>query len=218
MIRVIVADDEQLVRAGIKLVLFSAPDIEVVAEAADGRTAVTAAVAHPADVVLLDIRMPRLDGLDALAEIRRLVPRSKVVMLTTFGESGNIARALDAGAVGFLLKDRAAEELIGAVRAIAAGDAYLSPSVTKWVIGRGGSTSSRGADAQRRVATLSEREREVLELLAQGMSNADIAGRLFTSEATVKSYMTKVLGKLECANRVQAAILAHEAGLGQPST
>ncbi|MCP3803760.1 response regulator transcription factor [Allokutzneria sp. A3M-2-11 16] len=216
MIRVIVADDEQLVRAGIKLVLSSAPDIEVVAEAADGRAAVTAVVAHVVDVVLLDIRMPGLDGLDALAEIRRLSPRTRVVMLTTFGESGNIERALDAGAVGFLLKDRAAEELISAVRAIAAGEAFLSPSVTKWVIGRSGGASagSRASEAQRRVAALSDREREVLELLAQGLSNADIAGRLFTSEATVKSYMTKVLGKLECANRVQAAILAHEAGLG----
>ncbi|MGO1053483.1 response regulator [Crossiella sp. CA198] len=216
MVRVIVADDEPLVRAGIKLVLSAAEDIEVIAEAGDGRAAIAEVTARSADVLLLDIRMPGMDGLSALAELTKLAPDTRVVILTTFGESEYIGRALDAGAAGFLLKDSAPEELIRAVQVVAAGEAYLSPSVTKWVIGRVSATggTAKAVDAQRRLDVLTDREREVLELLAQGLSNADIGGRLYMSEATVKMYVSRVLGKLDCSNRVQAAILAHEAGIG----
>ncbi|MBP2471389.1 DNA-binding NarL/FixJ family response regulator [Crossiella equi] len=212
----IIADDEPLVRAGIKLVLSAAEDIEVIAEATDGRSAITEVGARSADVLLLDIRMPGMDGLSALAELAKVAPATRVVILTTFGEAEYIGRALDSGAAGFLLKDSAPEELIRAVKVVAAGEAYLSPSVTKWVINRVSATggNAKAVDARRRLDVLTDREREVLELLAQGLSNADIGGRLYMSEATVKMYVSRVLGKLDCSNRVQAAILAHDAGLG----
>ncbi|GAA4011648.1 response regulator transcription factor [Allokutzneria multivorans] len=215
MIRVIVADDEPLVRAGIRLVLSSAEDVEVVAEATDGRSAVAEVRSRSAEVLLLDIRMAGMDGLAAVEELRRIGVRTKVIILTTFGEPEYIARALDGGVSGFLLKDFAPEELIRAVRVVAAGESYLSPSVTTWVMNRvgGRGEGARSARARRLVDELNEREREVLVLLAQGLSNADIAARLHMSEATVKMYMSRLLGKLDCANRVQAAVLAHEAGL-----
>lgn len=216
MIRVVVADDEPLVRAGIALVLSAADDIEVVAEAADGRQAVTEVISRSADVLLLDIQMPGMDGLTALTESRRVAKGTRVIMLTTYGESEYIDRALDAGATGFLLKDSAPEELIRAVRAVAEGEAYLSPSVTSWVIRRGGSTTSgdaRVSEARRKVGALTSRERDVLLLLATGLSNGDIGDRLHLSEATVKMYLSRVFEKLGCANRVQAAGIAHRAGL-----
>jgi DNA-binding NarL/FixJ family response regulator len=214
VVRVLIADDEALIRSGIRLVLASADDIEVVAEAADGRAAVDEAARRAVDVILLDIRMPALDGLSALAELARVAPAARVVVLTTFGEDEYISRALAAGAAGFLLKDSAPDELIRAVRAVAAGEAYLSPAVTRRVIGRFRRDDvARATAAGRRLESLSERELEVLRLLARGLSNADIGGRLFVSEATVKTYMSRLLAKLDCANRVQAALLAHEAGL-----
>nr|WP_086827589.1 response regulator transcription factor [Allokutzneria sp. NRRL B-24872] len=215
MIRVIIADDEPLVRAGIRLVLSSAEDIEVLAEATDGRSAIEEVRSRAAEVLLLDIRMAGMDGLAAVEELRRVGARTKVVILTTFGEPEYIARALDGGVSGFLLKDFAPEELIRAVRVVAAGESYLSPAVTTWVMNRvsGRGEGARSARARRLVDELTEREREVLVLLAQGLSNADIAARLHMSEATVKMYMSRLLGKLDCANRVQAAVLAHEAGL-----
>ncbi|MFF0555733.1 response regulator [Streptomyces sp. NPDC020472] len=214
-IRVVIADDEPLIRAGIRMILISDPEIEVVGEAADGREAVEAARAHAADVVLLDIQMPVLDGLSALPELRRAAPAARVIVLTTFGERENVLRALEHGGAGFLLKDTAPAELIRAVRAAAAGDAYLSPAATRHVVERlaMGREVERAEQARARVAALSEKERDVLALLGEGLSNADAGKRLHMSEATVKTYVSRILAKLDCENRVQAALLARDAGL-----
>ncbi|CAM5513099.1 DNA-binding response regulator [Streptomyces avidinii] len=218
VIRVVIADDEPLIRAGIRMILTSAADIEVVAEAANGREAVELARAHAPDVVLLDIQMPVMDGLTALGELGRSVPQVRALILTTFGEKENVLRALSGGGAGFLLKDSAPGELIGAVRAAAAGDAYLSPAATRHVVdqlasGQSGRSAGRAEAARRRLAELSERERGVLALLGEGLSNADAGRRLHMSEATVKTYVSRILAKLECENRVQAALLARDAGL-----
>ncbi|MEU6619316.1 response regulator transcription factor [Streptomyces litmocidini] len=214
-IRVVIADDEPLIRAGIRMILISDPEIEVVGEAGDGREAVEAARAHAADVVLLDIQMPVLDGLSALPELRRAAPAARVIVLTTFGERENVLRALEHGGAGFLLKDTAPAELIRAVRAAAAGDAYLSPAATRHVVERlaTGREVARAEQARARVAALSEKERDVLALLGEGLSNADAGKRLHMSEATVKTYVSRILAKLDCENRVQAALLARDAGL-----
>ncbi|MFB7025401.1 MULTISPECIES: response regulator [unclassified Streptomyces] len=214
-IRVVIADDEPLIRAGIRMILISDPGIQVVGEAADGRAAVEAARAHAADVVLLDIQMPVLDGLSALPELRRAAPAARVIILTTFGERENVLRALEHGGAGFLLKDTAPAELIGAVRAAAAGDAYLSPAATRHVVERlaKGREAARAEEARGRVAALSEKERDVLALLGEGLSNADAGKRLHMSEGTVKTYVSRILAKLDCENRVQAALLARDAGL-----
>ncbi|WUF75334.1 response regulator transcription factor [Streptomyces nojiriensis] len=215
MIRVVIADDEPLIRAGIRMILTSAPDIEVVAEAANGREAVDLARSHAPDVMLLDIQMPVMDGLTALGELRRAVPEVRALILTTFGEKENVLRALGEGGAGFLLKDSAPGELIGAVRAAAAGDAYLSPGATRHVVDQlaSGKAAARGEVARRQVAELSERERGVLALLGEGLSNAEAGRRLHMSEATVKTYVSRILAKLDCENRVQAALLARDAGL-----
>ncbi|MFE5806505.1 MULTISPECIES: response regulator [unclassified Streptomyces] len=215
VIRVVIADDEPLIRAGIRMILTSAPDIEVVAEAANGREAVELARSHAPDVMLLDIQMPVMDGLTALGELRRAVPEVRALILTTFGEKENVLRALGEGGAGFLLKDSAPGELIGAVRAAAAGDAYLSPGATRHVVDQlaSGKAAVRGEVARRQVAELSERERGVLALLGEGLSNADAGRRLHMSEATVKTYVSRILAKLGCENRVQAALLARDAGL-----
>ncbi|MFG2868008.1 response regulator [Streptomyces sp. NPDC048338] len=214
-IRVVIADDEPLIRAGIRMILTSDPEIEVVAEAANGREAIERVRAHAAEVVLLDIQMPVLDGLSALPELRRAAPSTRVIVLTTFGERENVLRALEHGGAGFLLKDTAPAELIRAVRAAAAGDAYLSPAATRHVVDQlaSGREGARTERARARVATLSEREREVLVLLGEGLSNADAGRRLHMSEATVKTYVSRILAKLGCENRVQAALLARDAGL-----
>ncbi|PNE38129.1 MULTISPECIES: response regulator [Streptomyces] len=215
MIRVLLVDDEALVRAGVRLVLQHADDIEVVAEAGDGARAVELAVRERPDVVLLDVRMPGMDGLDALARLTALEPPAAVVMLSTFGDEENVTRALRAGADGFLLKHSGPEELINAVRAAAQGDAVLSPGVTAHVVramrdeGRGNRT--RAADE--RIAALTDREREVLAMLGAGLANAEIARRLGVGTGTVKVHVGRILAKLGAANRVQAAIIAHEAGL-----
>ncbi|MGW7437774.1 response regulator [Streptomyces sp. NPDC054849] len=215
MIRVVIVDDEPLIRAGIRMILTSAPDIEVVAEAANGREAVALARLHAPDVMLLDIQMPVMDGLTALGELRRAAPEVRALILTTFGEKENVLRALGQGGAGFLLKDSAPGELIGAVRAAAAGDAYLSPGATRHVVDQlaSGKAAVRGEEARRQVAELSERERGVLALLGEGLSNADAGRRLHMSEATVKTYVSRILAKLGCENRVQAALLARDAGL-----
>lgn len=214
-IRVVVADDEPLIRAGIRMILTSDREIEVVAEAANGREAIDLARSHTADVVLLDIQMPVMDGLTALGEFRRAAPATRVIVLTTFGERENVLRALEHGGAGFLLKDTAPAELIRAVRAAAAGEAYLSPGATRHVVDQlaSGRAAARGEEARARVAGLSAREREVLALLGEGLSNADAGRRLHMSEATVKTYVSRILAKLECENRVQAALLARDAGL-----
>ncbi|MDH6129916.1 response regulator transcription factor [Kitasatospora sp. GP82] len=215
MIRVLVADDEPLIRAGIRLILTSADDIDVVAEAANGREALDLARAHEVDVVLLDIQMPVMDGLSALAELPRTVPGARALILTTFGERENVLRAVASGGAGFLLKDTAPQELIQAVRAAAGGHAFLSPAATRHIVDSlaAGPAVARGEAARRRLAALSEREREVLDLLGEGLSNADVGTRLYMSEGTVKTYVSRILAKLECENRVQAALLARDAEL-----
>ncbi|WP_345629310.1 response regulator transcription factor [Rugosimonospora acidiphila] len=213
-IRVVLADDEAVIRAGVRAILSADPEIDIVAEAADGREAIELVRRHRPRVALLDIRMPRLDGLTAAAEIRRLVPETAAVILTTFGEDDYIARALDGGASGFLLKSGDPRELIAGVRAVADGAAYLSPRVAHRVITtlRAGGIS-RGRAARTQIDTLTDRERDVLALLGAGLSNAEIGRRLFLVEGTVKSYVSAILTRLGVRNRVQAAVIAHEAGL-----
>ncbi|MGW0802673.1 response regulator [Nonomuraea sp. NPDC002799] len=214
MIRILLADDEAMIRAGIRAILASDPSLEVVAEAGDGRQAVDLAISHHPDVALLDIRMPRLDGLAAAAEIRRAAPGTAVVMLTTFGEDDYIAKALDVGASGFLLKSGDPRELIAGMHAVAEGAAYLSPKVAQRVIAQlSDGRMARGARARDRIERLTEREREVLALLGAGLPNAEIARRLHIVEGTVKAYVSVILTQLAVRNRVQAAIIAHEAGL-----
>jgi DNA-binding NarL/FixJ family response regulator len=213
-IPVIVADDEAMIRAGIRAILANDPGIDVVAEADGGAAAIEAVRRHRPAVALLDIRMPDLDGLSATAEIRRLVPATGVLVLTTFGEDDYITRAIAAGAAGFLLKSGDPRELTAGIRAVAAGAAYLSPKVAHRVITElAGARLGAGAAARTRVAALTEREREVLALVGAGLSNAEIARRLFLVEGTVKAYVSALLRRLEVRNRVQAAILAYEAGL-----
>ncbi len=201
-------------RAGVRAILASDPELDVVAEAGDGRQAVDLAISHHPDVALLDIRMPLLDGLAAAAEIRRAAPGTAVVMLTTFGEDDYIAKALDVGAAGFLLKSGDPRELIAGIHAVAEGAAYLAPRVAQRVIAQlSGGRMARGARARDRIEALTEREREVLALVGAGLSNAEIAGRLHIVEGTVKAYVSAILTRLDVRNRVQAAIIAHEAGL-----
>jgi DNA-binding NarL/FixJ family response regulator len=217
MIRVMLADDEALIRAGIRLVLSNAEEIEIVAEAGNGREAVELARRHHVDVALLDIRMPTADGLSAAAEIHRLVPRTQIVMLTTFGEDEYVARALRAGAAGFLLKDTPPDDLIQAVRVAARGETILSPRITRQLIDRYvGPDDSRADRARKRLGVLTDKEREVVILVGGGLSNGEIAKNLFMSEGTAKAHVSRILTKLDCANRVQAAILAHDAGLLPP--
>ncbi|MFI0712892.1 response regulator [Streptomyces inhibens] len=216
-IRVLLADDEEMIRHGVRLILRHADGIEVVAEAADGAGAVRLAAEHRPDVVLLDIRMPVLDGLAAVEPLVALDPKPQVVMLTTFGDDENVTRALRAGATGFLLKDEGPQELISAVRAAAAGDAVLSPGVTGTVIRRmlsgGGGAGAGAAAPESRVAGLTDREREVLVMLGEGLSNSELGRRLGIGVGTVKSHVRSILGKTGCGSRVQAALLAHQAGL-----
>ena len=213
-IRVLLADDEAMIRAGVRAILDNDPGIEVVAEAGDGHEAVELVRRHRPTVALLDIRMPHLDGLSAGAEIRRLVPQTAVLMLTTFGEDEYIARAIAEGASGFLLKSGDPRELAAGIRAVADGAAYLSPKVAHRVITElAGRRLGAGATARSRVEVLTEREREVLALVGAGLSNAEIARRLFLVEGTVKAYVSTLLNRLGVRNRVQAAIVAYQAGL-----
>ncbi|WP_255437035.1 response regulator [Actinoplanes solisilvae] len=212
--KVVIADDEAMIRAGIRAILDNDGGIEVVAEAGDGAAAVESVRRHRPAVVLLDIRMPTMDGLTAAAEIRRVAPATGVLVLTTFGEDDYIVRAIAAGAAGFLLKSSDPRELTTAIRAVAGGAAYLSPRVAHRVItDLAGPRLGSGAAARGRVQALTDREREVLILVGKGLSNAEIGRRLFLVEGTVKAYVSSLLSRLGVRNRVQAAILAYEAGL-----
>jgi DNA-binding NarL/FixJ family response regulator len=214
-VRVLLVDDEELVRFGLRTVLEAAGGFSVVGEAGNGAAGVAAARALHPDVVLVDIRMPVMDGLAATREILALPDRPQVAVLTTFHLDEYVYAALAAGAAGFLLKDTPPREIAAAVRAVADGTATLSPAVTATLIDSyvDRRAAPRRAEALRRTAGLTDREREVLRLLGSGGSNAELAQRLFVSEATVKTYVSRLLTKLDLANRTQAAILAHEAGL-----
>ena len=220
-IRVLVADDQELVRSGFCVILDAADGITVVGEAANGRLAVAGAAEQQPDVVLMDVRMPEMDGLEATRLITGGAgPRPKVVMLTTFDLDDYVYAALRAGASGFLLKDAPRHDLVAAVRVAAAGEALLAPSVTRMLIEAFARRPAAAAPAPSRLASLTTREKDILLLLARGQSNAEIARSLFVGEATVKTHIGHVLAKLGLRDRVQAVILAYETGLvvpGQPA-
>ncbi|WP_203580257.1 response regulator transcription factor [Microbacterium hibisci] len=218
-IRVLLVDDQELIRLGFRLVLEAEPDIEVVGEAADGDEAVRAVAGHRPDVVLMDIRMPRTDGIAATRAIVHSHPATRVLVLTTFDLDEYAFGALDAGASGFLLKDAQRTELTAAIRAVHRGDAVLAPAVTRRVIERArtaaGAAPSTAAGPDP-LAELTEREREVLHAIAEGLTNAEIAQRLYLSESTVKTHVGRVLAKIGARDRVQAVIVAHRHGLVDP--
>ena len=214
MIRVLLVDDETLVRTGLRMILNPAEDVEVVGEAGDGREAVDAVARHRPDVVLMDVRMPMMDGLSASEELQRRSDPPKIIMLTTFDLDDYVHRALRAGAVGFLLKDTEPQDLLGAVRTVAAGSAMLSPTVTKRLLTTFADTEQSEVEKFRtQLDVLTAREHDVIRAVARGLSNAEIARELFMSEATVKAHVSRSLSKLGLRNRVQAAILVHDAGL-----
>jgi DNA-binding NarL/FixJ family response regulator len=215
-VRVLIADDDDLMRAGLRAVLSSDPTVEVVGEAVDGRDAVDLSRRLDPDVVLMDVRMPHVDGVAATREIAATAPRSRVLMVTTFEDEDYVVGALSAGASGFLLKRTRPEHLIEAIHTIAAGESLLSPSVTRTVIDRMTRTPSTDKSAGQRLRSLTPRERDVLELLARGMSNVEIAGTLVVEESTVKTHVKRILAKLELRDRVHAVILAYETGLVRP--
>jgi DNA-binding NarL/FixJ family response regulator len=214
VISVLLVDDEALVRAGLRMILETAEDLTVVGEAADGHAAIDAVSRYRPDVVLMDIRMPRLDGLAATEAVRARPDPPAVVVLTTFDSDDEVFRALEAGAIGFLLKDTPPPDLLRAIRVAAAGDAMLSPTVTRQVIHRiTAEDRNRRRDALARLDVLTERERQVLVEIGLGHTNAEIAARLYLSEATVKSHVTHLFDKLAATNRVQLAIAAFRAGI-----
>jgi DNA-binding NarL/FixJ family response regulator len=217
-VRVLLVDDDDLMRAGLKAVLSTDAGIEVVAEAGDGRSAVAAARRHGPDVVLMDVRMPDLDGIAATREVVAVSPEIKVAILTTFEQDDYIFGALNAGASGFLLKRTKPEELIAAIHTLAAGDSLLSPSVTRRVIERMTEQPVPDSFAKELLERLTPREREVLELISGGLSNAEIAATFVIEESTVKTHVKRILMKLRLRDRVQAVIFAYESGLTTPGS
>ena len=213
-IRVLVVDDDALVRAGLSMLLAGAEGIAVVGEAADGSDVAQAVAEHEPDVVLMDIRMPGMDGLAATELVRAQGDAPEVIVLTTFEVDDYVLRALRAGASGFLLKDTPPADIVRAVRAVAAGEPMLSPTITRRLIGhlRDGEADDRRRHAREQLNRLTEREREVAVAIGQGKSNAEISGELYMSVATAKAHVSRVLEKLEFNNRVQIALLAHDAG------
>ena len=213
MIKVVVVDDEPMVCAHLRTILGSAPDIEVVDEAHDGAAGVEAVVRSRPDVVLMDLRMPVLDGIAAIERIVKLSDPPVVVVLTTFDADQYVLRALRAGAAGFLVKSTPPEDLIGLVRVAAEGHTVLSPAAARRLIAASTDSQPAAERARKLVGSLTEREVEVLAGLGEGLSNAQIAGRLYLSEATVKGYVSRMLDKLGLDNRTQAGLLAHDAGI-----
>ena len=209
----LLVDDDALVRAGLRIILSSAEDLEVVGEVDDGARSVAAVREHRPDVVLMDIRMAQMDGITATAALRRLDRPPQVIVLTTFQADEQVMSALRAGASGFLVKDTAPAEIINAVRVVASGDAIISPSVTRTLISHFGDAqaSDRRRTAAQRLGALTEREREVAAVIGSGASNAEVATALFMSEATVKAHVSRLFTKLDVANRVQIAIVVHDA-------
>ena len=219
-VRVLIVDDQALVRAGFRMILEAQPDIAVVGEAADGESAIRLARRFRPDVMLMDIRMPGVDGLEAtrrlLLAVEGVAPR--IVILTTFDLDEYVYAALQAGASGFLLKDVSPEQLVAAVRTVSAGDALLAPSITRRLVERfARPTPMPAPERQAAMATLTARETEVFRLVARGMSNAEIADTLVVGEATVKTHVAGILAKLEIRNRAQAVVLAYETGLVEVS-
>ncbi|MFC4585079.1 response regulator transcription factor [Sphaerisporangium corydalis] len=212
-LRVLVVDDDALVRAGLSMMLDGIHGIAVVGEAADGDEVLAAADAHAPDVVLMDLRMPRVDGITATRRLRSRRNPPEVIMLTTFDTDENIVYALRAGASGFLLKDTPPAQIVEAVRKVAAGDPILSPRITRRLMDRTATQAGAYQRARAALATLSPRENEVVLAVAHGRANAEIAAELFMSVATVKAHVSNVLGKLGLDNRTQIALLAHDAGL-----
>ncbi|GAX50050.1 response regulator [Streptomyces olivochromogenes] len=213
-IRVVLADDQQLIRTALRMVIADIEDVEVVGEAADGQEAVTRTEELRPDVVVMDIRMPGVDGIEATRRITTGAGESRIVVLTTFDDDDYVYGALRAGASGFLVKDMALDDIIGAIRVVAAGDALIAPSVTRRLIQDFTSArSSEPARPRRDLTAITDREREVLTLVGTGLSNAEIAERLFISVATAKTYLTRLLSKLDARDRVQLVIIAYEAGL-----
>ena len=217
MIRVLIADDHELMRNGLRAILDAQQDIEVIGEAEHGAQAVENATRLHPDVVIMDIRMPRLDGIEATKRLAVQGEKApKVLVLTTFDLDEYVYEALRAGAAGFLLKDTPPRQLAEAVRTIAAGESLLAPAVTKRLIERYVSRPPSDTARRERFAELTERELEVLQLITRGLSNSEIGARLFLSEATVKTHVTRILSKLGVRDRVQAVVLAYESGLVQP--
>ncbi|MFC4602329.1 response regulator [Rhodococcus kronopolitis] len=217
-ITVFIADDQAMVRQGFGALLAAQPDLTVVGDAPDGKVAVEEVLRLRPDVVLMDVRMPEMNGLEAAERIlsARLDPPVRVLMLTTFDIDDYVYQALRAGASGFMLKDAPAEELVRAVRVVAAGEALLAPTVTRRLIADVTSRRAAPRPEPAKLAALTPREREVLELIARGLSNGEIAESLFVAEQTVKTHVGKVLGKLHLRDRAQAVVLAYESGLVTP--
>ncbi|MDO4791481.1 MAG: response regulator transcription factor [Buchananella hordeovulneris] len=215
-IRVAIVDDQQLVRAGFSLVISSQPDMEVVLEAGNGAAAVRLLKDHPADVVLMDVRMPEMDGLEATRLITERENSPRIIILTTFDLDEYVLTAIRAGASGFLLKDAPPEDMLEAIRTVYAGDAVIAPSSTRRLLDHVAHHLSLPRESSPQLDSLTEREREVLVLMARGRSNAEIAGDLFVAEATVKTHVGRVLAKLGARDRVQAVVAAYELGLVHP--
>ncbi|MFC4493490.1 response regulator [Streptomyces ovatisporus] len=215
VIRVLLVDDDPLVRSGLRLMFGGAPDVDVVGEAADGSEVQPLVERHSPDVVLMDIRMPVVDGLEATEALRRREQPPEVIALTTFHTDAHVLRALRAGAAGYVLKDTSPEEIVEAVRKVAAGEPVLSPEVTRQLISQvsgGADRDKRAIWARRQLDALGEREREVAVAVAKGRSNAEIAAELYMSVPTVKTHVSRILTKLKLNNRVQIALLANDAG------
>ena len=216
-INILIVDDQAMVRAGFRMILDSESDFDVIGEASDGREAIDEASKHAPDVVLMDIRMPGVDGIEATEHIVDASHgSSKVLILTTFELDEYIYSALRAGASGFMLKDAPADELINAIRVVASGDALLAPRITRRLISEFAARPQRDGELAQRLADLTQREVEVLRLVARGMANKEIAEELYVSETTVKTHVSHVLAKLAIRDRVQAVVVAYECGLAQP--